>query len=169
MIGYFGGVVAGRTIGSRLARRYPAHRLLAAALAVTAGGFAVLWPTATPGQALAGLALTGLGLGNLFPLALSFTVGLVPDRAQRASGRAVLVTSTAVLLAPLTVGALADATSLTAALGVVPVALGLAAAGLATAIRVHSIRSNPPASTRSSRPVLQPRTASRTSGVGRSR
>ena len=35
----------------------------------------------------------------------------------------------AVLLAPLTIGALADATSLTAALAVVPVMLALAAAG----------------------------------------
>jgi hypothetical protein len=105
---------------------------------VTALGFAVLWPAATSGQALAGLALTGLGLGNLFPLALSFTVGLAPDRAQLASGRAVLVTSAAVLVAPLVVGALADATSLTAALGAVPVALALAAAGLTTATRVHA-------------------------------
>jgi hypothetical protein len=40
------------------------------------------------------------------------------------------MTSFAVLLAPLTVGTLADATSLTAALGVVPVMLVLAAAGL---------------------------------------
>jgi fucose permease len=159
MIGYFGGVVAGRTIGSRLARRHPAQRLLAVALAVTAAGFAVLWPASTPVQALAGLSLTGLGLGNLFPLALSFTVGLVPDRAQSASGRAVLVTSAAVLLAPLTVGALADATSLTAALGVVPVALGLAAAGLTAAARVHSTRSHAPAGARSSRSVLEPRTS----------
>lgn len=133
MIGYFGGVVAGRTIGSRLARRHPAPRLLAGALALTAAGFAVLWPAATPGQALAGLACVGVGLGNLFPLALSFTVGLAPERAQLASGRAVLVTSAAVLLAPLTVGALADATSLTAAFAVVPVALVLAALLLATA------------------------------------
>jgi len=98
----------------------------------------VLWPAATPLQALAGLAITGVGLGNLFPLALSFTVGLAPDRAQLASGRAVLVTSSAVLIAPLVVGALADATSLTAALGAVPVALALAAAGLTSAVRVHA-------------------------------
>jgi hypothetical protein len=43
----------------------------------------------------------------------------------------VSTTSLAVLLAPLTVGALADATSLTAAFGVVPVVLALAAAALA--------------------------------------
>jgi MFS family permease len=133
MVGYFGGVVVGRVTGSRLTRRHSPQRLLVAALAVTAGGFALLWPAAGAVQALAGLAVLGVGLGNLFPLALSFTVGLAPERAQLASGRAVLVTSAAVLLAPLTVGALADATSLTAALGVVPAALALAALALAAA------------------------------------
>ena len=77
------------------------------------------------------MSLLGLGLGNLFPMGLSVTVALAPDRAALASGRAVMVTSFAVLLAPLTVGTLADATSLTAALGVVPVLLVLAAVGLA--------------------------------------
>ena len=85
------------------------------------------------------------------------------------------MTSVAVLLAPLTVGTLADATSLTAALAVVPVTL--AAAGCCYVVTRaprragcgHSMRSKPPASTGSSRPVRQPRTASRTSGVGRSR
>jgi len=41
-----------------------------------------------------------------------------------------VMTSFAVLLAPLTVGTLADATSLTAAFAVVPAALAFAAAGL---------------------------------------
>ena len=63
------------------------------------------------------------------------TVALAPERAQLASGRAVVVTSFAVLLAPLTVGTLADATSLTAALAVVPVALAFAAAGLTLVTR----------------------------------
>ena len=40
------------------------------------------------------------------------------------------MTSFAVLLAPLTVGALADATSLTTALGVIPFILAFAAVGL---------------------------------------
>jgi MFS family permease len=130
MAGYFGGVVAGRTLGSRLARRHDPARLLALALAVTAAGFAVLWPSTGPAQALVGLSLLGLGLGNLFPMGTSVTVALAPGRAVLASGRAVLMTSFAVLLAPLTVGTLADATSLKAALAVVPVVLALAAAGL---------------------------------------
>ena len=48
------------------------------------------------------------------------------------------MTSFAVLLAPLTVGTLADATSLTAALGVVPVVLALAAAALALVRRARA-------------------------------
>ena len=129
--------MAGRVVGSRLARHVDVHRLLALALVITAAGFAVLWPSASPAQAFAGLALLGLGLGNLFPLGLAVTVGLAPDRAQAASGRAVLAGALAVLLAPLTVGALADATSLTAALGlVVPAALAFAAAGL-TLVRLN--------------------------------
>jgi fucose permease len=130
MAGYFGGVVLGRTLGSRLARRYHPARLLAIALGVAAVGFAVLWSAAAPAQAVVGLALLGLGVGNLFPMALSLAVSLAPGRAGPASGRAVTMTSLAILLAPLTVGSVADATSLKAALGIVPVLLVLAAGGL---------------------------------------
>jgi MFS family permease len=138
MAGFFGGVVAGRAIGSRLTRRHDPERLLALALAVTAAGFAVLWPSTGPVQALVGLSLLGIGLGNLFPMGLAVTVALAPGRAALASARAVGATSFAVLLAPLTVGTLADATSLTAALGVVPVALVLAAVGLVLVRRARA-------------------------------
>jgi fucose permease len=131
MAGYFGGVVIGRTVGSRLARHHDPSRLLAVALVVAGAGFVVLWPAAGPGQAVVGLALLGVGVGNLFPMALSLAVSLAPGRAGRASGRAVMMTSLAVLVAPLTVGALADATSLELALLMVPVLLVLAASGLA--------------------------------------
>ena len=50
----------------------------------------------------------------------------------------VAMTSFAVLLAPLPVGALADATSLTAALAVVPVALASAAVGLVLVRRART-------------------------------
>ena len=135
MFGYFGGVVAGRAIGSRLARSYPEKRLLAGALVVSAAGFALLWPAGSIATVFLGLAVIGLGLGNLFPLGLAVCVGLAPDRAQLASGRAVMAGALAVLIAPLTIGALADATSLTAAMAVVPVMLALAAIGLATVAR----------------------------------
>jgi fucose permease len=138
MAGYFGGVFVGRVSGSRLARRLPAPRLLAGALACTAAGFFVLWPSTSPLVAAAGLALVGLGMGNLFPIGLGLAVGIAPARATLASGRAVAVTGTAVLAAPLVVGGLADATSITAALAVVPVSLGLAAVGLTALVRLQS-------------------------------
>jgi hypothetical protein len=81
--------------------------------------------------AVLGLTLLGIGLGNLFPMGIAVTVALARDQAVLASGRAVGMTSLAVLLAPLTVGTLADATSLRAALVVVPVLLVLAATALA--------------------------------------
>jgi MFS family permease len=138
MAGYFGGVLAGRTLGSRLARRHDPARLITIALAVTAAGFAILWPSTAPAQALIGLSILGIGLGNLFPMGMSVTVALAPHQAALASGRAVLVTSSAVLLAPLTVGTLADATSLKAALAVVPILLALAAAALTAVRRARS-------------------------------
>ncbi|RKS80521.1 fucose permease [Motilibacter peucedani] len=145
MAGYFGGVVVGRTLGSGLARRYDPARLLALAMGLTALGFAVLWPAGSPVQALLGLTLLGVGLGNLFPMGLSVTVALAPDRSALASSRAVTTTAAAVLLAPLTVGTLADATSLEAAFGVVPVMLALSAVLLATLARVQARLSSAPA------------------------
>jgi predicted MFS family arabinose efflux permease len=142
---YFGGVVAGRTLGSRLARRHDAARLLALALAMAAAGFAILWPSKGIVQALTGLTLLGIGLGNLFPMGISLTVALAPGQAASASGRAVAATSLAVLLAPLTVGTLADATSLTTALGIVPVTLVLAAAALTLVRRAQTRERERPA------------------------
>jgi fucose permease len=109
--------------------------LLALALGVAAIGFVVVWPSVAPVQALIGLALLGVGLGNLFPMGMSVAVGLAPDQAGSASGRAVAVASLAVLVAPLLVGSLADAASLKASLLVVPVLLALAATGLAVVRR----------------------------------
>ena len=138
MAGYFGGVLVGRAVGSGLARRLPPRRLLALALGVSTIGFAILWPSTTGPQAFVGLAVIGAGIGNLFPTALAIAVALAPGRAVLASGRAVVMSSVAVLLAPLTVGALADATSLRAAFGVVPVLLLLAAIGLTVLVRLRT-------------------------------
>src|SRR5829696_5783061 len=113
-------------------------------LAVAAAGFVILWPSSGPAQALIGLSLLGIGLGNLFPMGMSVTVALAPRQSALASGRAVAMTSFAVLLAPLTVGTLADATSLKLALAVVPVMLMLGAVGLAFAHRARTQPSEAP-------------------------
>jgi predicted MFS family arabinose efflux permease len=61
MAGYFGGVVAGRTLGSRLARRHDPARLLTLALVVTAAGFAVLWPSTGPRRRWSACRCSGSG------------------------------------------------------------------------------------------------------------
>jgi MFS family permease len=123
-------VLVGRTLGSRLARRHGPASLLGIALGVTAAGFAVLWTSTAPVPALLGLSLLGIGLGNLYPMGASLAVALAPGQSALASGRVVAMSSFAVVLAPLTVGTLADATSLKVALSVVPVMVVLAAVGL---------------------------------------
>jgi fucose permease len=114
------------------------HSDLAALLIRATSGFAILWSSATSAQALIGLSLLGIGLGNLFPMAVSVAVAVAPGQAALASGRAVAMSSFAVVLAPLTVGTLADTTSLQAALIVVPVMLMPAAAGLTLVSRVRT-------------------------------
>jgi len=132
---YFGGFLAGRVLGSRLARTFEPTRLLGGAIAVAGAGFALLWSSGSPVGVACGLGLLGIGIGNLFPMAVSVTVAVAPGQAGRASGRAVTASSAAVLLAPVTVGAVADATSLAVALLVVPLLLAAAAAGLVVLVR----------------------------------
>jgi MFS family permease len=137
MAAYFTGVLGGRVLGSRLTRRHDPARLFAIALGLAMAGFVIVWPSTAPALSAAGMMLLGVGLGNLFPMGLSVAVSLAPGRTTAASGRVVLMTSVAILLAPLTVGALADATSLTSALIVIPVLIAMATAALGV---VHRVR-----------------------------
>lgn len=138
MAGYFGGFLAARVVGSRLALRHDPTRLLGWALALTAAGLAVVSMSQQPALTALGLVLLGTGIGNLFPMTLSAAVAVSPAQAGRASGRVVAASAGAVLLAPLTVGALADRTSLTTAVGVVPVLVVASAVGLVILRRTTS-------------------------------
>jgi fucose permease len=136
MAAYFAGMVAGRAAGSVLARRASPERVLAVSLGCGLAGFAILWAVGSPLLAAAGLALAGFGNGNLFPMALTLAVAAAPDRASLAGGRAVAIAAAAVVILPFCVGRLADAIGLTAALGLIPLALLAAAAALASRGRV---------------------------------
>jgi fucose permease len=135
MAAYFAGMVAGRGAGSALARRASPQRVLAVGIACALAGFAILWVAGSPAVAAAGLALAGFGNGNVFPMALALAVATAPDRPTLAGGRAVSVAAVAVVALPLSVGPLADAIGLTAALALVPLCLLAAAAALAAVAR----------------------------------
>jgi len=72
---------------------------------------------------LAALAIAGLGIASVYPLAMSLAVGSEPHRADAASGRVVLGVGTSLILAPLTLGWLADRVGIQPAFGAVVVAL----------------------------------------------
>lgn len=106
---FFAGTLLGRLAGSRLsASEAPTERLALAALAVTAVGFTALWAGGSVPVALAALLVAGLGIANLFPLALSLAVEAAGDRTDQATTRVQLLVSVAIMLAPLMLGALSD-------------------------------------------------------------
>ena len=104
--GFLLAVVAGRIVGSRLAGYIADARLFLGALAITGAGFGIYWLAGWAPLNIAGLVVTGLGVANLYPLALA--VGVVPEQADLASARCSLAEGIAILLAPLVLAALAD-------------------------------------------------------------
>jgi MFS family permease len=132
---FFGAMLAGRLVGGALARRVSAERVVAGALAVAVGGFPVLWLAQGIASAGTGLILVGLGIGSLFPMCAAITFAAAPGLTTLVSGRAVTAGSTAMLLAPLALGQIADAGGLRVAFGLVPVFLALAATTLAVLAR----------------------------------
>ena len=145
MAGYFGGVLVGRFVVSRLASRHPPAWLLAGALAVALAGFLVLEAAGTPVVAAVGLVLLGLGIGNLYPMGLALAVSVGADRAGQASALVVAVGAAAALVVPFTVGALADAITLPSAMLAVPVLLVAAVVALGILLWRMPRRSDPQA------------------------
>jgi len=115
--------VAGRFTSSRLTSHLGEKKILLAAVVLTAVGFPLYWSLANPVVAFLGLALCGLGVSNFYPLGLSLAIGSAGTQAAKASSLSTLASGSAVLLAPLALGALADLWSLQVALFAIPVGL----------------------------------------------
>jgi MFS family permease len=132
------GMTAGRVAGGRLARRTPGRRLLALALAVAAGGFACFWLLSPAAGAVAGLAVTGIGVSLLYPVTLSLALDASGGRTDAASARAAFASGFAIALAPFALGAVADEAGLRAAYGLVPALLAAGLVALLGASRAES-------------------------------
>ncbi|MFE0176162.1 MFS transporter [Streptomyces sp. NPDC059002] len=120
------GALAGRLVGSSVARPGRARRLVVAALAVTGAGFLLLWTAQTAAVALVALFVTGFGVANLFPLVLSLAIEVAPERADL-TARVYLTASTAIMCAPLLLGALSDRVGVRPAFGVTALLIAVAA------------------------------------------
>jgi fucose permease len=127
---FFTAMLAGRVAGSRLARVLPPTVLLAATLCVALAGFPLFWLSAGTVLTLAGLFVTGLGIGSVYPLGVSAALAAAPDNTDAAAARLAVGGGGAVLLAPFALGALADRFGIGAAFGIV-VPMLLAAVSLA--------------------------------------
>lgn len=125
---FYAAMAVGRGIGSRLTRRRTVRELLPGVVVASLVGFAVFWWASAVPVLIAGLALAGLGVANLFPLITSALFAAAPGLADRASAHVSLAGGAAVMIAPLTLGALADRWELRSAFsGVLVLLLALAA------------------------------------------
>jgi fucose permease len=121
-------MLAGRILGSRLARMMPGTAILLMALGVSLVGFPIFWLARLAFLNVAGLFIAGLGVANLFPLTMSTAVGTAPQQSNVASARVSLGTGMAILSAPLILGWIADQVSLQNAYGMVALLLMMAIA-----------------------------------------
>lgn len=129
MSGFLLAMVLGRALGSRLVRVVPAPLLLVLAICLALGGFLLFWLAWWAPVAVVGLCLTGLGVANLYPLAMTTALTTAADNVDAASARVTLSSGIALFVAPLTVGGLADHVGIRIAYGIVPALLALALLG----------------------------------------
>jgi len=116
---FFLGAVLGRFANSRWTRYLPARTLLLLMLFVVAAAFPLFWLAQTPWLNLLGLAVLGFGIGSLFPLGLSTALNIAAEQSDTASSLVSMGTGLAILLAPFTLGWLADAYDLGSAFTIV--------------------------------------------------
>ena len=116
---FFVAMLAGRLLGSRLARGLPGATLLLVTLCVALAGFPAFWLSGMPAPSLLGLFVVGLGVGSIYPLAISVGVAAAPGRTDTATARLGLAGGGAILTAPFVLGAFADRVGIERAYGIV--------------------------------------------------
>lgn len=112
--------IAGRFIGSWLMRLATGPLLLFFALGTALSGFLLFWLAAAPLFVVAGLLVTGVGIANLWPQAITRAFAAAPQQSDQASARVSFAAGLAICAAPLLVGTLANMTNLATAYATVP-------------------------------------------------
>jgi fucose permease len=73
------------------------------------GGFAVFWVSSVPVIAVAGLVILGLGNAMHYPLAIAMALAAAPEQPDRASAYTAYSVGLGFGVAPVVLGAIADA------------------------------------------------------------
>ena len=115
------GLLAGRLLGAGLTRR-PGRSvvLVHASLALTLVSVVTFWLVGQPVVAVVALFLTGVGIANLYPLALSLALDAAEGQEDRANARSQLVLGALTAVFPFLLGSLADRYGLTAGFALEP-------------------------------------------------
>ncbi len=116
---FLAAMLLGRIAGSRLTRSFDIHTLLPIAAITSVIGFAFYWLGRAAPVNIAGLFITGLGIANFYPMTLSAAIAAASDRAASATSRMSLGTGSAILVAPLVLGFIADHFGIFVAYGLV--------------------------------------------------
>ena len=119
------GLVAGMTlirlIVGPLSLRIAPAQLLTAGFLFNIVGWTVLWTTTSTGVALAGLVLSGFGVGVQYPLSIALLLAASPGHSDRAQGDATLWGAVSIGIAPFLLGWLSDQVGMHTAFLAVPV------------------------------------------------
>lgn len=140
---FFIAMAGGRLVGSRLAWRFASAHLLYAALVIALGGFLLFWLAPGATSSLIGLFVAGLGIANFYPLTIGVATGAVPELIDTATARLAVAGGSALLLAPLGVGAIADVAGMRWGFGIVAPLLVAAFACLVVAMRLLGVEHQP--------------------------
>lgn len=103
-----GGMFLGRLVGSALARRVPAVRLLLGALGISVVGFAIFWLSPVAWVATVGLMVLGVGNAMHYPLGVSMALTAADGQRDRASAYSMYASAIGFGVAPVVLGWVAD-------------------------------------------------------------
>lgn len=129
-------MLVGRVAGGFILRFVQESKMLAGSAMLAAIGFLIFWLARDLPINLIGLFIMGLGESNVYPLSLSRAIASVSGSPAKATARISLSTGSAILLAPLCLGMLADRIGITSSYGMVAALLILAAFAVSFADRV---------------------------------
>lgn len=116
-------MLIGRVSGTKLVDFISPRKLLMSTCIFALCGFALFWLSTTPLLAVAGLALLGLGMSNIYPLSLSLAMSDAPGCTTKAASRMSLSTGSACLIGPFVLGTIADHFGLWNSYGLIAVLL----------------------------------------------
>jgi len=119
------GMAAGRIFAGPVVGRYPARTVTLGGAGIGIAGFVVYWSSPVLGVAAGGLALAGVGISVLYPVAIGRLIAARPDNPVAGASLGALAIGLSVGAAPVALSWLADGVGMRQAYLVVPIFLGL--------------------------------------------